>query len=75
MTRFEAQTKAHFHFVKNGQTLFNSFPVTLDSHHIYASQVTPSGLDDTTFKHSSGTLSKSNVINIYRALIICQALR
>lgn len=37
-------------FVKNVQKLFNSFPVTLDSNHIYASQVTPSGQDDRTLR-------------------------
>lgn len=37
-------------FVRNVQKLFNSFPVTLDSNHIYASQVTPSGQDDRTLR-------------------------
>lgn len=37
-------------FVKNVQKLFTIFPVTLDSNHIYASQVTPSGQDDRTLR-------------------------
>jgi hypothetical protein len=48
--RDQIQSSNKGSLVKNVQKLFNSFPVTLDSNHIYASQVTPSGQDDRTLR-------------------------
>lgn len=62
-----------FFFVKMAKKLPKVFSVTSNANCICASQVTSSGLAESA-ECLDGTLFKAKPINIYRALVIGQAL-